>query len=82
MADKPYRAPEGSAKPWNGNYEAARKWWIAVADADAAAIQDGAGKADLVLEHLRVAAEIKGVTVWELVASLTPEERKLIDDRA
>lgn len=80
MADQPYRAPEGSAKPWNGDYEAMRAWWSAVSDADNAAIAAGAGKADLVLEHLRMAADIKGVPVWGLVQSLTPEERKEIDE--
>lgn len=80
MADSPYKAPEGFAKPWSGNYEAQRQWHIAVNAADDLAIQSGAGKVDLVVEHLRAAAEIKGVNVWDLVQSLTPEERKEIGE--
>ena len=75
MADEVYRAPEGHAKPWSGNYDANRQWWSVIHEADNAAMEAGAGKMDLVLEHLRAAADIKGVAVWELVQSLTPDER-------
>ncbi len=78
MADKMDSASEIQAKPWNGNYEAERDWALATSKADHAALDAGACKFDLVLAHLRVAADIKGVGVWDFVQSLTPEERAAI----
>ena len=80
MTDAPYKAPEGFAKPWSGNYEAQRRWWEAVFDADAEAIRCGAGKLDLVIAHLSAAADIKGVPLWELIQALSQDERKALPD--
>lgn len=73
--NEPHKAPSGFAKPWSGNYEAQRAWRSYVGEADSAAIAAGAGKIDLILAHLQAAADIKGVSVWELFDSLTPQER-------
>lgn len=76
MADEASSTKKRDFKPWGGNYEAERSWIIAIGDANDAAIEAGASKADIILALLSAAANIRGDGfAWELIKPITDAER-------
>jgi hypothetical protein len=61
-----------NGKPWGGNYYAQRDLILALCPIERAALEAGAGKLDMVIFYLECAAEMRGVSPWELVKLLDP----------